>query len=117
MVPKPLQKLYDRASLFLDKESTHQDHYWAVGIHKAIHAAYPDCGGSHTATTTVGGSSACQDPPLIRNHVCDTPKRCSVASIARELRREDEKNSSVVLSTPSHSATESKSQLSLFNAV
>ena len=28
MLPKPLQKLYDKASLFLDKDSTHQDHYW-----------------------------------------------------------------------------------------
>ena len=117
MVPKPLQKLYNNALLFLDDQSAVHDRYWAGGIVRAIRKVYPDCGGSHTATTTVGGSSACQDPPLIRNHVCDTPKRCSVASIARELRREDEKNSSVVLSTPSHSATESESQLSLFNAV
>jgi len=40
VIPKPLQKLYDRASLFLDKDSTHQDHYWAVGIHKALHEVY-----------------------------------------------------------------------------
>src|SRR6266446_7847432 len=94
MLPKPLQKLYDKASLFLDKDSTHQDHYWAVGIHKAIHQAYPDFGGT-LAATTVGKNpgtkavSSCQVSPndfsyRTRNHKCETPGRCSVADIARD---------------------------------
>jgi hypothetical protein len=94
MLPKPLQKLYDKASLFLDKDSAHQDHYWAVGIHKAIHQAFPDFGGTHAATT-VGKNpgtkavSSCQVSPndfsyRTRNHKCDTPGRCSVADIARD---------------------------------
>lgn len=127
VLPKPLQKLYDRAALFLDKDSTHQDHYWAVGIHKAIHAAFPEFGGSHTAPTksnkaariTQGqrGSSARQDPPLVRTHrqICDTPDRCSVASIASRLRREDENRSAVVVPLP---AGDSQSdQLHLFSQV
>jgi hypothetical protein len=70
VIPRPLLELYNRASLFLDKKSTHQDHYWAVGIHKAIHASFPDCGGTHTATTTnpltqAKGSSSCQVSPQI----------------------------------------------------
>jgi hypothetical protein len=99
VLPRPLLELYNRASLFLDKKSTHQDHYWAVGIHKAIHASFPECGGTHTATTTnpltqAKGSSSCQVSPhdyRTRNHICDTPDRCSVASIAREIREEEEK--------------------------
>jgi len=94
VLPKPLQKLYDRASLFLDKESTHQDHYWAVGIHKAIHASFPESGGSHTPANPKRSTEGVQrpvrqDPPLIRNHICDTPNRCSVADIAREIREEE----------------------------
>ncbi len=68
VVPRPLLELYNRASLFLDKDSTHQDHYWAVGIHKAIHKAFPDCGEIHTATTNKPGtkrSSSCQVSPQI----------------------------------------------------
>jgi hypothetical protein len=61
IVPPPLQELYNRASLFLDKQSTHQDHYWAVGIHKAIHASFPKCWETHTAATRLPGrSSTCQ---------------------------------------------------------
>jgi len=62
-IPRPLLELYNRASLFLDKSSTHQDHYWAVGIHKAIHASFPDCGETHTATTQNPGRSCCQVSP------------------------------------------------------
>lgn len=66
-IPRPLLELYNRASLFLDKVSTHQDHYWAVGIHKAIHASYPECGETHTATTETPGtkkrSPSCQVSP------------------------------------------------------
>lgn len=51
VIPRPLLELYNRASLFLDKDSTYQDHYWAVGIHKAIHASFPECGEAHTART------------------------------------------------------------------
>jgi hypothetical protein len=40
-IPKPLADLYKRALLFLDRNSTVQDHYWAVGIIKAITKAYP----------------------------------------------------------------------------
>jgi hypothetical protein len=40
-VPQPLLELYERASLFLDKQSAVHDHYWAVGIHKAVHQAFP----------------------------------------------------------------------------
>ena len=40
-IPKPLADLYKRALLFLDDNSTVQDHYWAVGIIKAITKAYP----------------------------------------------------------------------------
>ena len=68
VVPRPLLELYNRASLFLDKDSTHQDHYWAVGIHKAIHASFPECGETHTATTKKPGtkrSSSCQVSPQI----------------------------------------------------
>ena len=68
VIPRPLLELYNRAALFLDKESTHQDHYWAVGIHKAIHASFPECGETHTATTNIPGtksSSICQVSPQI----------------------------------------------------
>ena len=94
MLPKPLQKLYDKASLFLDKDSTHQDHYWAVGIHKAIHQAFPDFGGTHAATTVrkqpgTKRMSSCQVSPndfsyRTRNHKCDSPGKCSLADIARD---------------------------------
>jgi hypothetical protein len=53
VLPRPLLELYNRASLFLDKDSTHQDHYWAVGIHKAIHKSFPEWRGAHTATATM----------------------------------------------------------------
>lgn len=72
VLPRPLLELYNRASLFLDKDSTHQDHYWAVGIHKAIHKAFPECGGIHTAPaktkaahTQGDGRPARQVPPQI----------------------------------------------------
>jgi hypothetical protein len=51
VIPKPLQKLYDRAALFLDKQATHQDHYWAVGIHRALHEVYG--GEIHTAPANI----------------------------------------------------------------
>jgi len=35
-MPEPLLKLYKKAQLFLDSESSVSDHYWAVGITKAI---------------------------------------------------------------------------------
>jgi hypothetical protein len=41
--------------MFLDKKSTHQDHYWAVEIHKAIHASFPECGETHAAMTKPPG--------------------------------------------------------------
>ncbi len=100
VLPKPLQKLYDNALLFLDEDSTHQDHYWATGIVRAIRQVYPDCGGSHTATANIAkekqvamsrkGSPSCQDPPLVRNHKCDSPI-CSVGSVVKEMRKEGEK--------------------------
>ncbi len=68
VIPQPLLDLYNRASLFLDMGSTHQDHYWAVGIHKAIHKAFPECGETHTATTRNPGterSLSCQVSPQI----------------------------------------------------
>ncbi len=68
VIPAPLLELYNRASLFLDKDSTHQDHYWAVGIHKAIHKAFPECGEIDTAATNKPGtkrSSSCQVSPQI----------------------------------------------------
>ena len=68
VIPQPLLDLYNRASLFLDKNSTHQDHYWAVGIHKAIHKAFPDCGETHVATAKKPGThdwSSCQVSPQI----------------------------------------------------
>jgi hypothetical protein len=66
VVPQPLLELYDRASLFLDKQSAVHDRYWAVGIHKAIHASFPECGETHTATTKPPGrSSSCQVSPQI----------------------------------------------------
>ncbi len=55
VIPEPLLELYNRASLFLDKKSTHQDHYWAVGIHKAIHASFPECGETHADMTKPPG--------------------------------------------------------------
>ena len=52
VIPRPLLELYNRASLFLDKQSAVYDHYWAVGIHKAIHASFPECGETHTTART-----------------------------------------------------------------
>ena len=49
MIPRPLLDLYNRASLFLDKQSAVHDHYWAVGIHKAVHASFPECGETHAS--------------------------------------------------------------------
>lgn len=68
VIPRPLLELYNRASLFLDKQSAVYDHYWAVGIHKAIRASFPECGETHTARTkkqepTIGPS--CQVSPQI----------------------------------------------------
>lgn len=87
-IPAPLLELYNKASLFLDKQSAVHDHYWAVGIHKAIHKAFPNCGGTHTVTTKKRSPrttrSSCQVPPLSRNHVCNTPDRCQVASLLKE---------------------------------
>ena len=51
VIPRPLLELYNRASLFLDKQSAVYDRYRAVGIHKAIHASFPECGETHTART------------------------------------------------------------------
>jgi hypothetical protein len=64
-IPRPLLELYNRASMFLDKKSTHQDHYWAVGIHKAIHASFPECGETHTAMTKNPGRLSCQVSPQL----------------------------------------------------
>ena len=41
IIPTPILELYRRAALFLDKQSAVHDHYWAVGIHKAVHQAFP----------------------------------------------------------------------------
>src|SRR5580765_5940049 len=41
LLPRPLLDLYNKAALFLDEQSAVHDHYWAVGIHKAIHKAFP----------------------------------------------------------------------------
>jgi hypothetical protein len=76
VIPGPLLELYNRASLFLDKQSTHQDHYWAVGIHRAIHASFPECGETHTATTKPPGrSSSCQvSPQITQTHPKQEPR-------------------------------------------
>jgi hypothetical protein len=42
LLPRPLLDLYNKAASFLDKQSAVYDHYWAVGIHKAIHKAFPE---------------------------------------------------------------------------
>lgn len=42
LLPKPLLDLYNKAARFLDSRSAVHDHYWAVGIHKAIHKAFPE---------------------------------------------------------------------------
>lgn len=127
MVPKALQKLYDDALLFLDKETECNDHYWASRIVRAIRQLYPDCGGSHTATANIAkeksvamtisrkGSPSCQDPPLYRKHVCDSPGHCTVADMVRRIRREDESDSPV---TPPRTSDrgEPVKQLPLFSA-
>ncbi|SRR5258708_7413644 len=88
VVPRPLLELYNRASLFLDKKSTHQDHYWAVGIHKAIHASFPECGETHTATTrTPGRSSSCQVFPQITQALRKQEPRSTIKHSARKEKR------------------------------
>jgi hypothetical protein len=89
VIPQPLLELYNRASLFLDKDSTHQDHYWAVGIHKAIHKAFPDCGETHTATKKIPGterSSSCQVSPQIPRPRSQEP-RSTIKHRAKQRRR------------------------------
>ncbi len=91
VIPGPLLDLYNRASLFLDKGSTHQDHYWAVGIHKAIHKAFPDCGEIHTATTNKPGtkrSSSCQvSPQITLTHQNQEPRPTTKHRASKEKRR------------------------------
>lgn len=79
VVPGPLLELYNRASLFLDKQSAVHDHYWAVGIHKAIHASFPECGETHTATTDNPGRSSCQ----VSSQVSQTPRKQEARSTIR----------------------------------
>ena len=90
VIPQPLLELYNRASVFLDKDSTHQDHYWAVGIHKAIHKAFPDCGENHAVTTNIPGrkqrSSSCQVSPQITRSRSQEP-RSTVQHRARQGKR------------------------------
>jgi len=99
VLPRPLLELYNRASLFLDKDSTHQDHYWAVGIHKAIHKAFPECGETQTAQANPGTTSNGRPAKSPRkqpkkesdysyrtrthHQQCQEPSRCSAATIVR----------------------------------
>jgi hypothetical protein len=89
VIPRPLLELYNRASLFLDKDSTHQDHYWAVGIHKAIHKAYPECGGTHAATANIPGTdrSSCQVSPQIPRPGSQKPRSTIKHRASKEKRR------------------------------
>ena len=94
VIPQPLLDLYNRASLFLDKDSTHQDHYWAVGIHKAIHKAYPECGGTHTAPainaahTQGNGRRARQvSPQIALTHQKQKPRSTIKHRASKEKRR------------------------------
>jgi hypothetical protein len=90
VIPRPLLELYNRASLFLDKESTHQDHYWAVGIHKAIQASFPECGETHTATTNIPGtksSSTCQVSPQITQTNRKQETRSTIKHCASKRKR------------------------------
>jgi hypothetical protein len=88
VLPRPLLELYNRASLFLDKQSTHQDHYWAVGIHKAIHASFPECGETHTATTTTPGrSSSCQVSPQTSRIARKQERRSTIKHRASKEKR------------------------------
>jgi len=90
VLPRPLLELYNRASLFLDKKSTHQDHYWAVGIHKAIHKAFPECGETHTATTNIPGtnrSSICQVSPQITQSQRKPETRSTIKHRASKRKR------------------------------
>src|SRR6266705_1727576 len=89
-----LHDLYNRASLYLDKGSTHQDHYWAVGIHKAIHKAFPECGGTHTAPaintahTQGGGGPARQvSPQIIRTQQKQEPRATIMHRASKATRR------------------------------
>ncbi len=86
-LPKPLLDLYNRASMFLDKKSTHQDHYWAVGIHKAIHASFPECGETHTATTKNPGRSACQVSPQVTPTLRKQKERSTIRHRATKGKR------------------------------
>ena len=94
VIPRPLLDLYNRASLFLDKDSTHQDHYWAVGIHKAIHKTFPECGGTHTAPaintahTQGGGRPGRQvSPQVILTHQKQEPRSTIRHRASKEKRR------------------------------
>lgn len=42
VIPRPLLELYNKSAHFLDEQSAVYDRYWAVGIHKAIHKAFPE---------------------------------------------------------------------------
>lgn len=88
VIPTPLLELYNRASLFLDKGSTHQDHYWAVGIHKAIHASFPECGETHAATTKTPGRSSCQvSPQITQTNPKQEPRSTTKHRARKEKRR------------------------------
>jgi hypothetical protein len=99
-IPRPLLELYNRASLFLDKQSSVHDHYWAVGIHKAIHKAFPECGEIETVQANAGkrwngrpAKSPRKQPGReldysyrTRTHQqhCQEPSRCSAATILND---------------------------------
>ena len=88
VVPRPLLELYNRASMFLDKQSAVHDHYWAVGIHKAIHASFPECGEIHTATTQNPGRSSCQvSPQITQTHRKQKPRSTIKHRASKEKRR------------------------------
>jgi hypothetical protein len=90
VIPRPLLELYNRAFLFLDKKSAVYDHYWAVGIHKAIHASFPECGETHTARTkkqkpTIG--SSCQVSPQIARTLGKREQRSTIKQRASKEKR------------------------------
>jgi hypothetical protein len=91
VIPRPLLELYNRASLFLDKDSTHQDHYWAVGIHKAIHKAFPECGETQQQRQPNLGThdwSSCQvSPQKLRTHRKQEPGSTIKHRASKEKRR------------------------------
>ena len=93
LIPRPLLELYNRASLFLDKDSTHQDHYWAVGIHKAIHKAFPECGETQQQRQQNLGThdwSSCQvSPQKLRTHRKQKPRSTIKHRASKEKRRRE----------------------------